>query len=82
MFESGRLHNGKETPAAHGWFRGKLDGQPYFHHAGAGGGYYAEIRIYPGLGRASVILMNRSGMKDDRVLDGIDPLLLHDTCRQ
>jgi len=76
MFQTGRTGDGQPTPGAHGWFRGELTGEPYFHHAGGGGGYYAEIRVYPRRGRASVLLMNRSGMKDDRLLDRIDPPLL------
>lgn len=72
MFERGRTNEGAVTPGAHGWFIGELAGEPYFHHAGAGGGYYAEIRVYPRLERASVLLMNRSGMKDDRILDVLD----------
>jgi D-alanyl-D-alanine carboxypeptidase len=76
MFEPGRLANGERTPAAHGWFRGEVEGHVYFQHAGGGGGYYAEIRVYPGLGRASVLMMNRSAMKDDRLLDRLDALLL------
>src|SRR5688572_16478211 len=76
MFQAGRTRDGEPTPAAHGWFRGELGGETYFHHAGGGGGYYAELRVYPRLGRASILLMNRSGMKDDRLLDGLDPPLL------
>ena len=60
------------TPMTLGWFTGRLDGVPYFAHAGGGGGYYCEIRLYPGLGRASVFMSNRTGIKDERILDRID----------
>lgn len=36
------------------------------------GGYYAEVRLYPELGLGSVILLNRSGVTDERVLDEVD----------
>jgi len=35
-------------------------------------GYYSEIRIYPELDCGSIIMMNSSGMKDDRILDHLD----------
>jgi D-alanyl-D-alanine carboxypeptidase len=76
MFERGQTSDGEATPAAHGWFMGELAGQPFLHHAGAGGGYYAEIRVYPRLARASVLLTNRSGMKDDRILNVLDAEIL------
>ena len=60
------------TPMTLGWFSGRLDGMPYFAHAGGGGGYYCEVRIYPGRGRASVFMSNRTGVRDERLLDRID----------
>jgi hypothetical protein len=53
-------------------FRGELNGHGYLAHAGGGGGYYAEVRIYPGIRRGSVIFFNRSGMSDERFLDQVD----------
>jgi len=50
------------------WFKGELIGQPYFAHAG-GGFYYCEIRLYPEMGKGSVIMFNRAGMSDARFLD-------------
>jgi CubicO group peptidase (beta-lactamase class C family) len=63
---------GESGAKALGWFSGSLDGIPYFAHAGGGGGYYCEIRLYPGRGRASVFMSNRTGMTDERLLDRID----------
>ena len=65
-------HKSAPTGMALGWFCGNLNGYKYFCHAGGGVGYYAEIRIYPELKISSVILMNRSGMKDERILDKLD----------
>ncbi len=53
------------------WFKGELNGHTYFAHAG-GGLYYCEIRLYPELGKGSVIMFNRSGMTDARFLDKTD----------
>jgi hypothetical protein len=54
------------------WFTGELKGKPYLTHVGGGGGYYCEMRIYRKLGLGSVIMFNRSGMKDERFLDKVD----------
>ena len=60
------------------WFRGALNEQEYFAHAGGGGGYYDEIRIYPDLGIGSVIMYNRSGTTDERILDKLDKYFIDD----
>ena len=58
------------------WYSGTLKGNQYYCHAGGGGGYYVELRIYPDLGVGSVILYNRSGMTDERILDVVDAFFL------
>jgi hypothetical protein len=54
------------------WFSGELNGEKYFAHAGGGGGYYCEIRIYPEIKLGSVVFLNRTGMRDERFLDKLD----------
>jgi CubicO group peptidase (beta-lactamase class C family) len=63
---------GKPTGMSLSWFTGTLKGNRYLAHAGGGGGYYVELRVYPDLGVGSVIMYNRSGMRDERVLDQAD----------
>jgi D-alanyl-D-alanine carboxypeptidase len=72
LFAENVLAGGKSSGMAASWFMGTMDGEQFFDHAGGGGGYYAELRIYPGIGRGSVLLMNRTGMKNDRLLNDID----------
>jgi CubicO group peptidase (beta-lactamase class C family) len=72
LFSENVLASGKASGMAMSWFTGSLAGEPFFDHAGGGGGYYAEIRLYPGINRGSVLLMNRTGLKNDRLLDTID----------
>jgi len=64
--------NSKPTGMSLSWFTGELNGEKYFTHAGGGGGYYVEIRMYPQLGIGSVIMFNRSGISDERFLDKLD----------
>jgi D-alanyl-D-alanine carboxypeptidase len=67
-----KIVSNKPTGMALSWFTGTLKGHRYVAHAGGGGGYYAELRIYPDLGVGSVILYNRSGMTDERILNHTD----------
>lgn len=76
MFSEYLLSGGRRSGMSMSWFTGSLSGERYLHHAGGGGGYYAELRIYPRLRRASVVLFNRTGMTDVRFLDKVDSLLL------
>ena len=72
LFTENITENGKSTGMCLGWFKGELNGFTYFTHAGGGGFYYCEIRLYPELGTGSVIMFNRTGMSDARFLDRVD----------
>lgn len=72
MFASQPLTNGKSSGHSLGWFTGSLKGHSYVHHPGGGGGFYAELRIYPGLNLASYLLTNSSGFTDKKMLDSLD----------
>ena len=71
-----RFVQNKPTGMALSWFTGSLKGNKYLAHAGGGGGYYVELRIYPELGVGSVIMYNRSGMKDERILNKADSFFI------
>jgi len=68
----------KKTGMCLAWFSGELDGNRCFAHAGGGGGYYCEIRIYPDIKKGSAIFFNRTGMSDERFLDKTDRFLITD----
>jgi CubicO group peptidase (beta-lactamase class C family) len=72
LFTENHTSGNKPTGMCLSWFHGQLHGKQYFAHAGGGGGYYCEIRIYPDLGLGSVIMFNRTGMLDERFLDKVD----------
>lgn len=72
MFTEHCTSNGKATGMCLSWFTGILNGSRYFTHAGGGGGYYVEIRLYPEKGLGSVVFFNRTGMSDERFLDKLD----------
>lgn len=76
LFAENHTNNEKATGMCLSWFKGLLNGKNYFTHAGGGGGYYCEIRIYPDKGIGSVLMFNRSGMRDERFLDNLDIFLI------
>lgn len=77
LFSENITSNNKATGMCLGWFSGQLNGIRYLTHAGGGGGYYCEIRIYPDQGIGSVILFNRTGMTDERFLDKLDKYIIN-----
>ena len=83
LFTENKTINNKATGMCLSWFKGDLQGNTYFAHAG-GGFYYCEIRLYPELGTGSVIMFNRSGMTDARFLDKVDKYFIDEklTSRQ
>lgn len=75
LFIENHTNNGKASGMCLSWFTGILNGQRYYTHAGGGGGYYCEIRIYPEKGVGSVVMFNRTGMTDERFLNKVDKYL-------
>jgi CubicO group peptidase (beta-lactamase class C family) len=59
-----------------GWFTGALGDEPWYAHPGGGAGYYSEVRVYPRLRCVSVVMFNRTGIRDEHVLDRLDHFLV------
>ncbi len=78
LFIENYTNDGKATGMCLSWFKGELYGNEYFCHAGGGGGYYCEIRMYPKKGIGSVIMFNRTGMRDERFLDKLDKYYINE----
>lgn len=72
-FEPQPLASGKPSGHALAWFTGTLRGHEFRCHAGGGPGYGAEIRVYPALGAASMLVTNTTIVRDLRLLDRLDP---------
>lgn len=72
LFTENHTNKGKASGMCLSWYTGTLNGHRYCTHAGGGGGYYCEIRIYPEKGVGSVVMFNRTGMTDERWLDKVD----------
>ncbi|MFC1539262.1 serine hydrolase domain-containing protein [Candidatus Latescibacterota bacterium] len=76
LFKIQTLNNGASIDMGLSWFFGRLDKDVFFAHSGGGGGYYCEIRLYIEKKMASVIMFNRTGLRDERILDKIDKYFL------
>jgi CubicO group peptidase (beta-lactamase class C family) len=76
LFEKQKTLDGREIEMTLGWFTGEFNGYKYFTHAGAGGGYYCEMRMYRQKNLATAIMFNRSGIGDERFLDSTDRYFL------
>lgn len=72
LFTENKTNDARNTGMCLSWYTGQLSGYQYFTHAGGGGGYYCEIRIYPGQGIGSAVFFNRTGFSDERYLDKVD----------
>lgn len=72
LFTKQHLINNQTIPMTLGWFIGNVNGTAYYTHAGGGGGYYCEMRYYPKQKITSVIMFNRTGISDERILDKIE----------
>lgn len=72
MFRENLLNGGKTSGMCLAWFCGELNGRRFVAHAGGGGGYYCELRIYPENGLGSIMMTNRTGFSDERLLSRFD----------
>jgi D-alanyl-D-alanine carboxypeptidase len=78
LFMENKTADNKPSGMCLSWFKSNLNGITYYTHAGGGGGYYCEIRLYPEIEAGSFIIFNRSGFSDERFLDKTDQLLLQE----
>ena len=71
-----RNNRGEPIEMTLGWHIGSLQGVNYFFKEGGGGGFHSEMRIYPTLGFASVIMVNGTEFNSNKVLGGLDQAFL------
>ena len=60
MFAEQRTNDGKPIEGTLGWVTGELHGVRYFGKQGGGLGFHGNVRVYPQLGVATVLLANRT----------------------
>jgi len=72
FFRPERTVDGNEVPMTAGWHIDDLDGVRYFYKEGGGGGFRAQMRIYPDRGIGSVVLTNATVFDARGLLDALD----------
>jgi CubicO group peptidase (beta-lactamase class C family) len=60
MFEAQRTNDGASSESPLGWVMGQLEGVQYIGKQGGGLGFHGNLRVYPTLGLATVLLANRT----------------------
>jgi CubicO group peptidase (beta-lactamase class C family) len=65
MLKPTLLRAGKSSGFGLAWRLGTIDGEPYADHDGGGGGYRAELRLYPRRGYAVAVVANETSFSTD-----------------
>ncbi len=77
FFERQKTASGEEIPMTTGWHIAGLDGERFFFKEGGGGGFHAEMRIYPDRKIATVGMTNETSSKIKGYLNSLDPKFFH-----
>lgn len=76
LFTTQKTRFGKEIDMILGWHIGNFDGTQYYYKEGGGAGFHSEMRMYPTLGLASVIMTNQTSFNSRSALSGLDRIFL------
>jgi hypothetical protein len=74
LFSHQKVRSGKNIDMTLGWHTGILEGVQYFYKEGGGAGFHSEMRIYPTMGLASVIMTNRTSFNSRSQLSNLDKM--------
>lgn len=59
-----------------GWHIGKLDNIKYYYKEGGGAGFHCEMRIYPDVNLATVLMVNRTSFNTREQLSNLDEIII------
>jgi CubicO group peptidase (beta-lactamase class C family) len=74
LYSQQKTRSGKYIDMTLGWHVGILGGVQYFYKEGGGAGFHSEMRIYPTIGLASVIMTNKTSFNSRKQLSNIDKM--------
>jgi CubicO group peptidase (beta-lactamase class C family) len=77
FFQQQRNAGGELIEMSLGWHVGTMDGATYFFKEGGGGGFHAEMRVYPSGGICSVVIANSTTFDAKGFLNAVDAEFLH-----
>jgi D-alanyl-D-alanine carboxypeptidase len=73
LFETPQTTSAGETMRMTlGWHVGEADGEPYLFKEGGGGGFHAEMRIYPERGVGTVVMVSNTDFDSTSFLNRVD----------
>ena len=76
-FEKQYYKKNKQSKMCLGWWHENVNGNICYHHAGGGGGYTCEVRVYPEKGIVRIMMMNKTqAFSDLKLFSKIDKLWL------
>ena len=72
LYSQEKTRSGKKIEMTLGWHIGKLDEVTYYFKEGGGAGFHCEMRIYPDINLASVLMVNRTSFNTRKQLSKLD----------
>jgi len=72
LYSQQKINSGKKIDMTLGWHIDKLNGVTYYYKEGGGAGFHCEMRIYPDIGLASVIMANKTSFNSRKHLSELD----------
>ena len=77
LFSQQKTRSGKHIDMTLGWHIGILEGIQYFYKEGGGAGFHSEMRIYPTIELASVIMTNKTSFNSRKQLSNLDSMFFN-----
>ncbi len=77
LFSPQKLNSGDVSEMTLGWHISNLGDTRYFYKEGGGVGFHSEMRIYPDVGLASVIMVNRTSFDSRKKLSSLDQFFIN-----
>lgn len=69
---------GNPIPMSLGWHIGETDSVLYYFKEGGGGGFHCEMRIYPSLQIATLVMVNSTDFNSNKFLNNVDSVFLNE----
>ncbi len=76
LYTQAEDNSGNKIAMTLGWHIGEFDDKKYYFKEGGGAGFHSEMRIYPDLGFASVLMVNRTSFNTKKQLTNLDNALM------
>ena len=72
LYSQENTNSGEKIDMTLGWHISELNNMKYYYKEGGGAGFHSEMRIYPGVNLASVLMVNRTSFNTRKQLSNLD----------